>query len=240
MSIAKENWKISIIPYELQEVYRGWQIWGAPEYTSYYAMKGEIKSPTMAMRASVKSWIDLEEAGSGTSDEANLFFSPDLHNWVGYLEAADTARENKFVALGPAPPGLAGRLEGVLLVVALARFSKTPEGMRILNNWGIQYLKAIQVIINGLATSSSANPLNCLFNGYLSVRIYQRLGLISAHDAVQTAAWFDHCFAELLKKSWFDSGIGGLTTLVNATSVTGGKAPSWEGLAALGKILGGK
>jgi len=65
------------------------------------------------------------------------------------------------------------------------------------------------------------------------------MGLISAHDAVQTAAWFDHCFNELLKKSWFDSGIGGLTTLVNATSVTGGKNPSWEGLAGLAKLFSG-
>lgn len=64
------------------------------------------------------------------------------------------------------------------------------------------------------------------------------MGLMSAHDAIQTAAWFDHCFAELLKKDYFSQGIGGLTTLVNATSETGGGERA-TGLASLAKLFSG-
>jgi hypothetical protein len=167
-------------------------------------------------------------------------FSPDWNQWVGRLkQGVDDARENKLVALGPAPPGTAGKVEGFILLALIARLSKTPQGLKILNNWGIHYLDAMKEIIKGISVSSAANVYNCLVNQYAAIPIYQRMGLMSAHDAIQTKAWVDHVMGLMITAGYFKDSLGGLTTLVNATSITGaGKTagPSWEGLAALGKL----
>jgi hypothetical protein len=167
-------------------------------------------------------------------------FSPDLDQWVGYIESGvDDARENKLVALGPAPPGLAGRLEGPILLVIIARLSKTPEGLKVLREWGTHYLDNVGAIIKGIAVSSSANVYNCLINQYVAVRIYQRMGLMSAHDAIQTAAWVDHVMGLMITKGYFSDTLTGLTTLVNATSETGAGGEKSVGLASLAKLFSG-
>ena len=231
--------------YELNQVYKGWTIWAWIDPANWknqklYAQKDSNRSDIFTRLDTLKEWINFQITGEGKTGLD--YFSPDLHNWVGYLTKADTERENKLVALGPAPPGLAGKLEGYLLVVVIAKLLKTPGGLRVLNNWGVEYLKAVQAIISGISTSSSANIVNCIVNQYVAVRIYQRMGLMSAHDAVQTAAWCDHVMAEMIKAGYFKEAINGLTTLVNATSVTGAgekTGPSWAGLAGLAKVMGG-
>lgn len=227
---------------ESVEVYRGWQITRLTVTIGIYqykAEKGDKSSSWFNSINVVRDWIDLQTVGGvWNSDE----FSPDYQQWVGNLLPQDRERENKLVALGPAPPGFAGKAEGVILLMLIARLSKTPEGLRILGEWGKSYLNNVGKIISGISMSSAANVYNCIINQYVAVRIYQRVGLISAHDAVQTAAWCDHVMGEMLKAGYFKESIGGLTTLVNATSVTGtGKTagPSWIGLAGLSKILSG-
>jgi hypothetical protein len=233
--------------YVLLEVYRGWEIYalswlGQPlQPLNCYALKGDVKSPTFTsgnVLEEVKLWIDIQ-ASDGTYDPTDNSFSPDLHQWVGSLTKADVERENKLVALGPAPPGFAGKAEGMIFLLLIARFSKTPQGMRILRDWGTVYLNNIGKIITGLATSSSSNVYNCLINAYKEVRIYQRMGLMSAHDAVQTCAWVDHVMGEMLKAGYFKESLGGLTTLVNATSETGAGGEKAVGLASLAKLLAG-
>lgn len=233
--------------YVLLETYRGWEIYalslfGFPlQPLICHAQKGDVKSPTFTsgnVLEEVKSWIDIQ-ASDGIYDPTDTSFSPDLHQWVGSLKKADVERENKLVALGPAPPGLAGKLEGVLLVLVIARLSKTPEGLRILRQWGVSYLNNVGKIISGISTSSAANVYNCLINQYVAVRIYQRMGLISAHDAVQTCAWVDHVMGEMLKAGYFKASIGGLTTLVNATSETGLGGEKSVGLASLARLFAG-
>lgn len=142
-------------------------------------------------------------------------FSPDANNWVGTVRVGiDDARENKLVALGPAPPGFAGQIEGLVLLVALKKLSETPEGIKVIRDLAIEYLREVGGILKGLHLSSSANPFNCAINGYICVRVYQRLGIISAHDAIQTCAWIDHYFSEMLKKDYFKDSITGLTSMV--------------------------
>lgn len=225
------------------EIYRGYTIYElkAPSGTSYYieGIGGYFASVALA-EAAVDSYL----ANPGTAppyvppnDNPTDVFSPDLHNWVGYLIKADQERENKLVALGPAPPGTAGKIEGVLLLVLINRLSKTPEGLRSLREWGVQYLKSVGKIIEGISTSSAANVYNCIVNQYVAVRIYQRMGLISAHDAVQTCAWCDHVMGEMLKAGYFKESMGGLTTLVNATSETGLGGERSVGLASLARLF---
>lgn len=231
------------------ETYNGWAIYerirfysrGEKEVIDYYAVKDTVQSASFNSLIEARAWIDgivpVEIAAGGTSAEGETYFSPDLHNWVGSLVKADLERENKLVALGPAPPGRAGKYEGLLLVGLILKFSKTPEGMRILREWGVAYLNNIGAIIRGISTSSAANVYNCIVNQYTAVRIYQRMGLISAHDAVQTCAWCDHVMGEMLKKEYFKESIGGLTTLVNATTETGVGGERATGLASLAKLL---
>jgi len=225
--------------YEIIEVYKGWQIGRLTVTIGFYEYKAEngiVSSPWFDTLDQVRGWVDLQTTG-GTWNPDD--FSPDLQQWVGTLLPADRERENKLVALGPAPPGLAGKVEGLILLVLVSRLSKTPEGLKILKDWGTSYLNNIGKIITGISTSSAANVYNCLINQYVAVRIYQRMGLMSAHDAVQTAAWLDHAMGEMIKAGYFKESIGGLTTLVNATSETGLGGERSVGLASLAKLFSG-
>lgn len=155
--------------------------------------------------------IMMKTAAQGKNPDGTLF-SPDLNNWVGSLTEADVARENKLVALGPAPPGMAGQLEGLILLVALMKLGKTPDGRAIIKDLALRYLQEVGSILRSVHLSSSANPYNCLINDYVCCRVFQRLGIMSAHDAVQTAAWIDHVMGEMLKKEYFATSLTGLTS----------------------------
>lgn len=169
-------------------------------------------------------------------------YSPELNNWVGYITAADVERENKLIALGPSPPGLSGTLEGLVLLLALKKLAQTPEGLRVIRDLGVQYLKSMATIMSTLSQSSSAHVISCAMNQYVACTIYQRMGMMSAHDAVETRSWLDHQVGEALKVEYTGQSLGALTTLVNSTTTQeagepGAAAPSAAGLGAIAKIL---
>jgi hypothetical protein len=171
-------------------------------------------------------------------DDGSYFYPTDT-NWTGILQKADVERENKLVALGPAPPGAAGKVEGYIFLALIVKLSKTDKGLTILREWGKAYLNNVGKIISGISTSSAANVYNCLINQRVAIPLYQRMGLISSHDAVQAAAWVDHVMGEMLLAGYFKESIGGLTTLVNATSETGLGGEKSVGLASLAKLFTG-
>jgi len=164
-----------------------------------------------ACRAAQALSATISPAAQGRNPDGTPF-SPDLNNWVGYLTDADVARENKLVALGPAPPGFAGELEGLILLVALVKLGKTPDGRAIIKDLALRYLKEISAVLQSVHLSSASNPYNCLINDYVCCRVFQRLGIMSAHDAVQSAAWIDHVMGEMLKKEYFSTTLTGLTS----------------------------
>jgi hypothetical protein len=231
-------------PFELYEVYRGWTIYryqyGASQM--FYATNEAlgIDSQVFYNIKDCYTWVDLQVGtGAPYDPEKTDVFSPDFNMWVGLLSPADRARENKLVALGPAPPGFAGKVEGLVLLVLIKKLLQTPEGVRTFGELAKAYLNNVGKIITGLSTSSAANVYNCLTNQYVAIRIYQRMGLVSAHDAVQTCAWVDHTMGNMIRMGYFKEGIGGLTTLVNASSETGLGGERSVGLASLARLLGG-
>ena len=159
---------------------------------------------------------DLEDAMKGDTSpgEDGTPFSPWANQWVGQVKAGiDDARENKLIALGPAPPGNAGMIEGLLIVVLIKKLLGSDKGLEVVKTLGQEYLKQIGKVITGVNISSASNTYNCLINGYQTTNIYKRLGIISAHDAIQTNAWLDHFFGEMLKQGYFKDSIGGLMNL---------------------------
>jgi hypothetical protein len=71
------------------------------------------------------------------------------------------------------------------------------------------------------------------------------MGLMTSFDALQTEVWLAHQIGEMLKLSYVGELVGGLTTLVDATSYTEtttkkGEKVDYAGLAALAKLMGGK
>jgi hypothetical protein len=172
-------------------------------------------------------------------------FDPSLHNWIGPLHKDSLSDLGKFVTLGPAPPGeYSGLIEGLILIVGLKKLSETPEGVRAIRDIVVQYLKTMGTIMSTLSQSSSAHVISCAINQYVACTIYQRMGMMSPHDATQTRAWLDHQTGEAMLTERGGHALGALTTLVNSTSTQeaappGGSPESAAGLAAFAKILAG-
>jgi hypothetical protein len=184
--------------------------------------------------------------GNGNGKEENA--PPDLidpgpidfakNQWTGYLTKKDFGYEGNYIALGPTPPGLTSKISSVFLLIMLIKLSKTPEGLKVVQQLATKYLDNIGEIIKGIHFSSSSNVYTALINAYTAQPIYMRLGLMSPRDCTQNRAWIDHVMGEMLKAAYFKDSLSGLTTLVNSTSTGGGDGEKATGLGTLAKVLG--
>ena len=171
-------------------------------------------------------------------------YNPELNQWVGPLTEGMLDDTGKLVTFGPSAIGLPSMIEAVLLLVGIKRLSETPDGRRIIKDIAIKYLDTIGRIIEEMSQSSSAHVISCAMNQYVACTIYQRLGLMSPHDATQTRAWLDHQTSEAMLTERSGNALGALTTLVrstnnsSATSPSGYEQESAAGLAAFAKVLG--
>lgn len=159
----------------------------------------------------------------------------DDNQWTGFVDQGDFDRHGNFIALGPTPPGWPSQLSSIVLLLGFKKLSQTPEGVKAIQAIALEYLKSIGKIISTLSQSSSAHVISCAINQYVACTIYQRLGLMSPKDAMQTRAWLDHQTGEAMLTERAGFSLGALTTLVNST--TSGGEESATGLGAFAKIL---
>lgn len=172
-------------------------------------------------------------------DLKGLDFDPSLNQWIGPITENMVSDTGKMVTFGPAPIGLPSIIEAVVLLVGIKRLSESPEGLKVLRDLGMEYLRTIGKVISTLSQSSSAHVISCAMNQYVACTIYQRLGLMSPHDAAETRAWLDHQTGEAMLTERAGQSLGALTTLVNSTTTGGGETGSYAaGLGAFAKILG--
>jgi len=160
------------------------------------------------------------------------------------LTPRDIDRKGNVLAFGPMAQEYS-ELESMLLALVFVKSLKTPEGTKQLFHLLETYLTQSGHVISSLQKSSASNALTAIFNQFVSCKIYARMGLMTSFDALQTEVWLDHQMGELLKLSYVGELVGGLTTLVDATSYTEttskkGEKVDYAGLAALAKLLGGK
>lgn len=157
------------------------------------------------------------------------------------LTPRDIDRKGNVLAFGPIAQEYS-ELETLLLTLVFAKLLKTPEGQKQLVDLMKTYLTQSAHVISSLQKSSASNALTAIFNQFVSCKIYARMGLMTSFDALQTEVWLDHQIGEMLKLSYVGELIGGLTTLVDATSYTEttsakGEKVDYAGLAALAKLL---
>lgn len=136
-----------------------------------------------------------------------------------YLTGHDLSKTGNVVAFGPVAQEYS-ELEALLIVVAFKKFMDTPEGQKYLRDIIVEYLKSMATVVSSMQKSSSSNAMTALMNQYSITNVFKRIGLITAFDATQTKVWLDHYFGELLKLTYVGEIVGGLTTLVDATSTT--------------------
>jgi hypothetical protein len=174
-----------------------------------------------------------------------LDFDPSLNQWIGPITEAMISDTGKIVTFGPAPIGLPSLIEAVILLVGIKRLSETPDGRKIIKDIAVKYLDTIGRILEESFQSSSAHVVSCAMNQYIACTIYQRLGLMSPHDASETRMWLDHQIGEHLLSTRLGDSMGMLTTLVRSTNTSQATSPSGysqesaAGLGAFAKILGG-
>jgi len=73
-------------------------------------------------------------------------------------------------------------LEQMLLALVAVKVAKTPEGLKVLRDLGIEYLRTIGKTLVALEDASTSNWVNCLLNQKLSMRVMRRLGLLTNTD----------------------------------------------------------
>lgn len=167
-------------------------------------------------------------------DKKEVDYKPELHNWIGPMTEFRLSDTGKVVTFGPTPPGILSDLEAILLIVFLKKLMDKPDGAKIIRDIANEYLQTLGKIISTLSQSSSAHVISCAMNQYVACSIYQRLGLMSPHDATETRAWLDHQTGEAMTTERAGFSLGALTTLVNTVA----SAETPQAIAAYAKILG--
>lgn len=74
-------------------------------------------------------------------------------------------------------------LETMILALVGVKLMKTPEGLKVLRDLGVEYMKTVGKIVGELESSSSSNWMTALINQKLCLRVCRRLGLISTVEA---------------------------------------------------------
>lgn len=145
-------------------------------------------------------------------------WNPGYTHWVGPLSKEQLSDWGKFITFGPAPPGLPSLIEAMALIGGLRTLSKTPQGIQVIKAIAIKYLDTVGKVLESLHHSSASNFYTAMVNEYVACTMYQRMGLMSPHDAVQSRAWIDHQIANILEKEYIFQGLGSITTLVTGTN----------------------
>lgn len=171
-------------------------------------------------------------------------YNPELNQWVGPITEAMLDDKGKLITFGLTPIGYPSLIEAVVILIGIKRLSETPDGRKIIKDIAIKYLDTIGRIMEEMSQSSSAHVVTCAMNQYVACTIYQRLGLMSPHDATQTRAWLDHQTGEAMLTERAGFSLSTLTTLVRSTNTSTGatkeghETESAVGIAALAKLLG--
>jgi len=139
---------------------------------------------------------------------------------------------------------------GTLFMLAIAaRYTKTPDGQKLLAQMVMKYLDSMAKVISSMQPASASNWLTALMNQRTSINILARVGLMSPYDQFSESVWLDHIYLEMLNKNIIDLTVGSLTTLVTGATIEShgaaekgatGAFESAEGVAAFAKILAGK
>lgn len=109
-------------------------------------------------------------------------------------------------------------LEQVVILLISVKLAKTPEGLKVLRDLGIQYLKTLGVTLEALERSSSQSWLTALINQKLSLNVFRRLGLISATDAMRLEVDYNHIFSITMAKEGITETLTALGTFFSGSS----------------------
>jgi len=164
-----------------------------------------------------------------------MIYNPELNQWIGPITEKMLSETGNPLVFGPAHGEVAQWVEQIVLLVGIKKLGETPQGVKMLGSIAIKYLDTIGRIIEEMSQSSSAHVVSCAINQYVACTIYQRLGLMSPHDATQTRAWLDHQIGEALLTERAGQSLGALTTLVRSTNTS----KRGEGMYAESEEAGG-
>lgn len=129
-----------------------------------------------------------------------------------------TEEQNQFFIFSPFMTVEETPLEQYLLYLLALRLMKTPDGLKTLRELGVQYLKTIGSVIGELEGASAAHWSVALVNQMTAVRVYRRLGLMTANEAAQLAADYKWLWNLLLSKDAIVDTLNGLANLTRAGS----------------------
>lgn len=143
-----------------------------------------------------------EPSNLPTKEPSEVFPSPE-----------DEANMSQFFVFSPfiSPVG-DQELEMMILLLAVVKLAKTPEGLKVLRDLGVKYLDTLGKTLIALEHSSSSNWLTALINQKLSLRVMRRLGLISATEAAGLEASYNWIFNAMYTKGFIVDTVSALTS----------------------------
>lgn len=108
------------------------------------------------------------------------------------------------------------QLQQLIILLGIAKLSKTSEGLKVLQAVGVQYLKTLGTTLQALESSSSSNWLTAIVNQKLSLRVMRTLGLLSATEAANLEADYNYIFHVTIAKEGIVEGLAAAGTLARA------------------------
>ena len=118
-----------------------------------------------------------------------------------FPSAEDIAGQTQFFMFSPFLTPIEDPLfEQMIMGLVAVKLAKTPEGLKVLRDIAVQYLKTVSNIVSQLEESSSANWVTAMINQNLCLRICRRLGLISQTEAERLISKYTYMFNALMLK----------------------------------------
>lgn len=212
---------------------------------------------------SLDNILMLGQGAKPTTDQSKIENGGDQHDIVPYIQGMWHPENNQWVGpitpsmlsdignpmtFGIGPPGLIGDLMTLLILKAAVNLSKTAHGQTILKDVAVKYLDTCSHLVTSLHASNASNPITAAMNNRFACSVYERIGLISPHNATTDRAWFDHLIGEQLLTDRAIAVMQQVSTWVSQTNYQTSESKgekgislgeSGAGLGAIAKILGG-
>lgn len=141
--------------------------------------------------------------------------APDLPTPPPPEEQADMTQ---FMIFSPFVMPVDIGIEPLLLLLGIVKLAKTDEGLKVLKDLGIEYLKTVGRVVSEIAMSSTQNWLTALLNQKLVGRICKRLGLISAHEMATLESSYHWIFATVIVKEGITDTLSALGTFASGVA----------------------
>lgn len=105
-------------------------------------------------------------------------------------------------------------IEKMLLAIVVAKYMKTPDGMKQLSSIAEKYLDVVGKTMAALSAAGASHPLASLIHGRITIGVYETLGLIQPMQARILHSNFEDGINKIIAQKYLSDIIGGVAKII--------------------------